>query len=630
MKMMKFFLLAAAAVAAISCAKELSPIENETPAPEVELVPMTFSASHDAGDDAETKVAYEDGVTVWKKGDMIKVIASDGTATDFKAVEVTNDGKTATFEGLSVENANEYYAVYPASAYKGTPEYVTDANGGKLVVQVPEVQQAVAGTFHESAILCIANTKGNVFQFKHSCAFLKFNLANPEGVKTVRLAVNGSDNVAGIGYVGVNATDMNPKYASSDSNMSKFDMITLNAPKDGFVAGENYYIAMRANSCPNGITAYIEYEDKVMSRTSTNQVFTPVKDEEGNVIMSGSIGKIKNLGQLDKNLNDVTPYDAYTLGFDVMVAGKAINKATYGDATLVTKAQGLNNNGVYFINSDVEGVTMNSGKSIIVIGNDPSKRSKVSRSGYSYLPATADEDYWVLSNIDFTITTGASYALRLNGGNVCEMIIMDNCSSNIPTYNSALTQYFYGDSNNKAKEIIIKDSEFLVEANGINNFLNFAATQTVDVITFDNNVFYSADIKAPATSFTLIAAGNTTITDALVNKNTFYGAYPAIGGGNIINCKSNSMTVTNNMFGLNTGTDTNNVFVVGGKISERMNFSNNAYFKNSAGKNLLTVTTSNAAPTGTNESISSKGISTTGWNPAEGKFVINSSYGATR
>lgn len=616
MKIMKFFLLAAAAVAAISCAKELSPIENENSTPEVELVPMTFTASHDAGDDAETKVAYEDGATVWKVGDMIKVIASDGTATDFEAVEVTNDGKTATFEGLSVENANEYYAVYPASAYKGTPAYVTDANGGKLVVHVPEVQQAVAGTFHESAILCIANTKGNVFQFKHSCAFLKFNLANPEGVKTVRLAVNGSDNVAGIGYVGVNATDMNPKYATSDSNMSKFDMITLNAPEGGFAAGENYYIAMRANSCDNGITAYIEYEDKVMSRTSNKQVYP-----------NGSIGKIRNLGQLDKNLSNVTPYDAYTLGLDIMVAGKAINKATYGDATLVTKAQGLNNNGVYFINSDVEGVSMNSGKSIIVIGNDPSKRSKVSRSGYSYLPATADEDYWVLSNIDFTITTGASYALRLNGSNVCEMIIMDNCSSNIPTYNSALTQYFYGDSNNKAKEIIIKDSEFLVEANGINNFLNFAATQTVDNITFENNVFYSANIAEPATNFILISAGNTTATNLKLHKNTFYGAYTA-SDGFITNCLVTDVTVTKNLFGLRTDA-TKNVFVVGKKISNTMNFKDNGYFKNGASAGVLTVGTSNAG-TGTNDSIGSKGISTDGWNPSEGKFTLNAGFGATR
>lgn len=273
MKMMKFFLLAAAAVAAISCAKENLPVENETPTPEVELVPMTFTASYAETDDAETKVALENGATVWKPGDKIMVISNTGTTTEFEATEVTNEGKTATFDGLT-ENADEYYAVYPASAYKGSASYVTDPAGGKLVVEVPQVQQAVAGTFHESALLCIANTKGSTFQFKHSCAFLKFNLAAPEGVKSIRLKVNGSTNVAGVGYVGVNATDMNPKYASSDANMSAYDMITLNAPEGGFVAGENYYIAMRANSCPDGITAYIEYTDNVKARTRASQVFT--------------------------------------------------------------------------------------------------------------------------------------------------------------------------------------------------------------------------------------------------------------------------------------------------------------------------------------------------------------------
>lgn len=614
MKMMKYFLLAAAAVAAISCAKENLPVENETPTPEVEFVPMTFTASYAEADDAETKVALENGATVWKLGDKIMVISNTGTATEFEATEVTNEGKTATFEGLS-ENAEEYYAVYPASAYKGNETYVTDPAGGKLIVEVPQVQQAVAGTFHESALLCIANTKGSTFQFKHSCAFFKFNLAAPEGVKSVRLKVNGSTNVAGIGYVGVNATDMNPKYASSDANMSAYDMITLNAPEGGFVAGENYFIAMRANSCPDGITAYIEYTDNVKARTSSSKVFT-----------DGSIGKIRNLGQLDKNLTDITPYDSYSLGFDIMVAGKPINKETYGDATLVTTSQGLNNDGVFFINSDVEGVSMNSGKSIIVIGNDPNKRSKVSRSGYSYIPATANNDYWVLSNIDFTITSTSTYSLELDGSNVCEMIIMDNCSSNVPT----ATQYIYGDVNNKAKEIIIKDSEFLVEPGSTNNFLNFAATQTVDAITFDNNVFYSSDIAAPSTAFTLISAGYTTVTNALINKNTFYGAYPSNNGSNITNCKSVNMTVTNNMFGLNQGTNNNNVFVVGAKISNTMNFCNNAYYKVNSSKGVLTVGTSNAAPSGTNEPIISKGISTANWNPTEGKFVINSSHGATR
>ena len=503
MKIMKFFVLAAAAVAAISCAKELSPIENENPTPEVELVPMTFTASHDAGDDAETKVAYENGATVWKVGDMIKVIASDGTATDFKAVEVTNGGKTATFEGLSVENANEYYAVYPASAYKGTPEYVTDANGGKLVVHVPEVQQAVAGTFHESAILCVANTKGNVFQFKHSCAFLKFNLANPEGVKTVRLAVNGSDNVAGIGYVGVNATDMNPKYASSDSNMSKFDMITLNAPEGGFVAGENYYIAMRANSCPNGITAYIEYEDKVMSRTSSNKVYP-----------DGSIGKIRNLGQLDKNLNNVTPYDAYNLGADLVVAGKSYSPAELGAATLISESTTISANGVYFVNEGAE-VTLAPANghylSLYIVSNKSNGRVKLSVS---------DNIRWTKNGVvclkGMDLIDGSANKTLFQSNALDGTLVIDNCS--IPT--TKASQFIY--ASHAIKEITICNSDVKIEA--ANKYLINGNNQTITNCHIENNIVYSPSGDINVFRF---VTGTPTITTFGFNSNTVANIYPS-------------------------------------------------------------------------------------------------------
>jgi len=51
-----FILLAAAAVAAVSCAKEIAPETN--PTPETELVPMTFTATADDG--GETKVMYNE------------------------------------------------------------------------------------------------------------------------------------------------------------------------------------------------------------------------------------------------------------------------------------------------------------------------------------------------------------------------------------------------------------------------------------------------------------------------------------------------------------------------------------------------------------------------------------------
>ena len=603
MKIMKFFLLAAAAVAAISCAKELSPIENENPTPEVELVPMTFTASYDAGDDAETKVAYENGATVWKVGDKIMVISETGTATEFEATEV--DGKNATFEGLA-EKSETYYAVSPASAYLGN-----DVANGKIYANIPQTQTAVAGTFDPKAFLSVASNSGSELYFKNSCSVIGFRLENPANVKSVRFTATAQTNLAGNGVVKTDAIPTH-NWDGDYAERSAFDMITLNAPEGGFAAGTDYYLTIRSNKCPNGITVYVEYKDEVKSRTSDNVLFP-----------DGAMNKVRSLGVLDKNLTDITPYDSYQMGFDLVVAGKVINKATYGEATLVNSAQGLNNNGVYFVNPNVDGVTMNSGKSIIVIGNDRTQRSKVSRSGYTYIPATNNEDYWVLSNIDFTITSTATYSLRLNGGGECEMIIMDNCSSNVPS----ATQYIYGDSSNKAKDIIIKDSEFLVEPNSTNNFINLAATQTVDNLVFESNVFYTADIAAPATNFVLVSAGNTTATNLILHKNTFYGAYTA-SGGLITNCYVTDVTVTKNLFGLRSDA-TANVFVVGKKISNTMTFSENGYFKNGANAVVITVSTSNAGE-GTNASIGSKGISTEGWNPSEGKFTLNAGFGATR
>ena len=514
MKMMKFFLLAAAAVAAISCAKENLPVENETPTTEVELVPMTFTASHDAGENPETKVAYENGLTAWKVGDMIKVIASDGTATDFKAIEVTNEGKTATFEGLTVENANEYYAVYPASAYKGTPEYVTDAAGGKLVVEVPHVQQAVAGTFHESAILCIANTKGNVFNFKHSCAFFKFNIAAPEGVKSVRLKVNGSDNVAGIGYVGVNATDMNPKYAGSDANLSKYDIITLNAPEGGFEAGKDYFIAMRANSCPSGVTLYIEYEDGVKYRATDKRMF-PAQNPDDPDQIYGSIGKIRNLGQLDKNLSDATPHDAYNLGADIVVAGERINKATNGTATFINVAdKQITATGVYFVDPKATNLSINAGTytgtGLYIIGNTLGDRVDLKING----TLTYKGGFMNLNIVDNS--NGDMFKPAKDGN-----IVLDNCHL---TTSSTKSQIFYsGTSVNKfamhnfyIKVTADKKQLWKLNASGVFN--------TFELV---NNIFYPDSVLGYK-NFNICQYG--TITNLVYQYNTMAEVYNAYNG----------------------------------------------------------------------------------------------------
>lgn len=603
MKMMKFFLLAAAAVAAISCVKENLPVENENPTPEVELVPMTFTASHET---AETKVAYEDGVTAWKVGDMIKVIAADGTATDFEAIEVTNEGKTATFEGLTVENANEYYAVYPASAYKGTPAYVTDAAGGKLVVEVPHIQQAVAGTFHESAILCIANTKGNVFNFKHSCAFLKFNIADPEGVKSVRLKVNGSTNVAGIGYVGVNATDINPKYASSDANMSAYDMITLNAPEGGFEAGKDYFIAMRANSCPNGITAYIEYSDNVKVRTSSSKVFT-----------DGSIGKIRNLGQLDKSLAELTPYDAYTLGFDIMVAGKAINKATYGEATCVSEEstnKSITSAGIYFIDSNATNVDISGAftKNALVIGNDMTCRSNISVNNTIKWNANTIAFY----NLNFIDNTDNSlFQANAAGGT----LLFDNCSL---TTDDNKSQLIYSSAD--MEKIAFYNCDINVLAN--NKYIANISNKTLSNFDFVNNIVYSA-AGTIRYQFKFIV-GNTTVTNFNLSNNTIASVFPYTYGKVAENytkiSKLDNLVCKNNLFYVAKYSDSINAAILSASPST-MTVSNNHMYKEESDTDKLKVVGDIYVSATTNEAslIKSKDL-------ANGIIVPATTAGATR
>ena len=173
MKMIKFFLLVAAAAAAVSCAKEITP--EVTVTPEADLVPMTFTAS---ADEAETKVAYEGGATVWQAGDKIMVIASTGTATEFIATSV--DGNKATFEGLA-EKAEAYYAVSPASAYVGN-----DVANGKIYANIPHEQTAVAGSFDPKAFLSVASNVGSELLFKNSTAVIGFTLENPANVKIGR------------------------------------------------------------------------------------------------------------------------------------------------------------------------------------------------------------------------------------------------------------------------------------------------------------------------------------------------------------------------------------------------------------------------------------------------------------
>ena len=518
MRMNKLFLLAAAAVAAMSCVKENLPTANDNPTPEVEFVPMTFTASYETDaqstqnpqNAASTRVAYEDGATVWKVGDKIMVISAEtGNAEPFTAVSVSEDGKNATFEGLN-EAAETYYAVYPASAYKGEPTDVT--TGKKLYVNVAQTQQAINGTFDPDAIFCTSSNKGNEFNFKQACSFLKFQFDNPADIKKVHLKVNGSVNVAGIGYLGVNETD-NPEHrgASTDSKLTTYDMITLNAPEGGFVEGEDYFIAMRANSCPSGVTFYIEYDDCVKSRTTENRVF-PAQDPDDATKPYGSKGKIRNLGQLDKNLGDVTPYDAYQLGADLVVAGKSYSPADLGTATLVSESTTISTNGVYFI---AEGVNIQISKGpyskLFLVGNSPDSKTNV----------TLTEQFRYSTNgvIGLKNLAFAQYSSDMfvhNNTAEAKRFAFDNCDIIMPTSNGVM----YNGPSRTLAEFAMHNCNIAVTLDS-QQFLRTSANYSN--IDLHNNIFYAKE--GDKLDFYFINYSSNPVDNLKLTQNTFANVY---------------------------------------------------------------------------------------------------------
>ena len=533
MKMMKFFLLTAAAVAAISCAKESLPVENETHAPEVELVHMTFTASYAEADDAETKVAYEGGATVWKVDDKIMLIASDGTATEFTATSV--EGNRATFEGLTNEKAESYYAVSPASAYVGN-----DIANGKIYANIPQNQTAVAGSFDPKAFLSVASNEGSELYFRNSCSVVGFKLSTPAGVKSVRFTATDQTNLAGTGVV---KTSNIPTHTwdGTYEGRSAFDMITLNAPEGGFLADTDYYLTIRANTCPKGINVYVEYEDQVKSRNSANPLF-PSDVHPANMI--------RNLGQLDKNLTDITPYDSYQMGFDLVVGDKVYNKAVNGDAVKVT-ADGtsmwtaFNKGGIRFLDPAADGaIVLHSNVAVstdaVLVGNVNSGKVLVDMNGKN-VNHTAKTV--ALKNLELDTDAYTNYVFANNNATAdADAFILDNCSVTglvKPLWYVNVTGY-------TLKNLTLVDTDIALA--GATNIIDLAKTTSLgnENVTIKNCILYGA-----SNYVSRIVNNSQNLTswtaDVVFENNTVYNLHAGTNNGLLHMSGANSVVFNNNL-----------------------------------------------------------------------------------
>ena len=139
-----FILSAMAMVAAASCTKEIVDANKES-ASDVELFPMTFTASSQQ----TTKAEMVDAQTIhWQSGDQINVF--DGNGTVYEPFTTSGEGASVTFEGMA-GMAEGYYALYP---YQSSAT-MTD---GTIIATFPSEQTAVEDSFDPKAVISVAQS----------------------------------------------------------------------------------------------------------------------------------------------------------------------------------------------------------------------------------------------------------------------------------------------------------------------------------------------------------------------------------------------------------------------------------------------------------------------------------------
>ena len=117
---------------------------------------------------------------------------------------------------------------------------------------------------------------------------------------------------------------------------------------------------------------------------SMKRLFNNLNNFNYLLIFALALGMIRAILALiaPNKLSDLTPYESYQMGYDLVVAGKTYNKSSLGTATLVSTADyTIADNGVYFIDASAENLTINKASGsftkLYVFGNSVSTKVPV-------------------------------------------------------------------------------------------------------------------------------------------------------------------------------------------------------------------------------------------------------------
>ena len=617
MKKMKFMLFAVAAIAAASCAKEITP-ENATNSgsTELNLIPMIFTAG---AEDADTKVALQsDKKTLhWEATDQIKVF--DGTSNELPAFTTTGSGASVEFTGSVTSETGPFYALYPyqAGATLGESTITSKTYGTVITATVPSEQIATAGSVPSNAFISAAKSddKGNFF-FKTICGFVKFQLSEEDAAGAVAVSLSGNDLPAIAGNVEIFFTTDGTDTAFGQDYVRKQtkDYVTL---KGTFKADTDYYFAIRSNKFAEGFTMTILYADGSSKYVTTT---TPAPSNVSrNSVMN--IGKPVFKTGLPNDL-----YIAWQHGLDIDIADQKYNKATYGEATLVKSTSNISTNGVYFVETGIAATVNKNLTSLIIAGRNSSERATVAITK-QLKPTMTEGTPFSMAFINADMTYSNTNQV-FNLASDIDRIAIDNCS----IYGVQHTM-INGGENYKADIIAIRNSEIKVAGSNKGAAYIYYTKNIADhtSITLENNVFFYRLTGTTALSdFKVYQNGGGCIKNVTVVRNTFDST--VIPNAGLVKAKmiSGEVNISNNLYHnvvaagahsnvLGLDTKTGDVLPTGGNIT------NNFFYKSDSTNEMNLIinrTGLDALEKLGSPVVTIEAILGTDWNPEVGIYTV--------
>ena len=535
-KNVKIYVVAIVAMAAVGCMKENNPDGNKTNSPN--LTEYTISAEAEAGEASKSGFGEDYPIIEWNENDLISVIGASTQNQQFKA---TSAGVSTEFNGLLDLSDETLYAVYPYDAV------ITAGTTAELLdVTVPSVQYATANSFDPKAYVAVAKSTTKSFAFKAVGGFFKFRLEDAADVKSVTIVTNGDNvNIAGTAGVTFNEDGI-PSHGVSGTWKSSTNTIKLVEAEGGHQFSENtdYFIATRANSCPNGVTFYIEYDNgDVYTKSTTKKIFS-----------DGSRNKIAYMGVFGKSnftlANDL--YTLYNMGYDIKVGDIIINKGTYDNATLVSENYELtatNSSKVYFIDKDAD-FTFSSESGmhdLIIIGNDPTNKSDfiLNKSIRLNQGANEEDGILVLANLKINGST-PSYGMQVYANGKFGYVGLKNCDIAM----GGKSLYYLQHNDRAIREFYMEGCNYEITSETQRVLQIGTSTSTYGKVTFKNNIFYCASDTGVG-RFYLLHGASSTLEEIHMIQNTFAGVYNNMQGTNhgyVDVASLNKVYITNNLF----------------------------------------------------------------------------------